>query len=70
MKIKIITHKDLIEFDASSDAHKFSMKIIDSDMAEDFEKKVNALYPDGVEEDVLNKLIIAYAMLCDLKGDK
>jgi hypothetical protein len=57
--MKVIIETDLMNFNESDEASKAKANIIDHD-AEDFEKRIERMFPDGISRDRLNEFIITY----------
>ena len=57
--MKVIIDTDLMNFNESDEASKAKANIIDHD-AEEFEKYIEKMFPDGISSESLNELIITY----------
>lgn len=57
--MKVIIDTDLMNFNESDEANKAKANIIDHD-AEEFEKYIEKMFPDGISSDRLNEFIIIY----------
>lgn len=58
--MKVIIDTDLMNFNESDEASKAKASIIDHD-AEEFEERIESMFPNGISRDMLNEFIILYA---------
>lgn len=57
--MKVIIETDLMNFNESDEASKAKANILDHD-AEEFEKRIERMFPDGISKDMLDEFIILY----------